>query len=116
MKTMWHKYLSSSVMLAVVLVLTFVTPFHHHGGHSVPESCDACVHHQPHAGHIGMDSSLSECLACQLLSAPYTSSQPRVLRVYLNEIQEFTGETESCPLPLLFSGISSRAPPCSFCL
>lgn len=62
----------STFLLAVYLSAVLASTFHRHPEHSEGPACEQCVHHLPHAGHIGTyEGSLSDCVLCQFLGIPY---------------------------------------------
>ena len=62
----------STFLLAVYLSAVLASTFHRHPEHSEGPACEQCVHHLPHAGHIGAyEGSLSDCVLCQFLGIPY---------------------------------------------
>ena len=62
----------STFLLAVYLSAVLASTFHRHPEHSQGPDCEQCVHHLPHAGHIGAyEGALSDCVICQFLGIPY---------------------------------------------
>lgn len=104
------------LLLSVVLPITLVLPFHHHEAEqSTADSCELCMNHQPHPGHLESASHLDDCLICHLLGVSY-----------LREESVGTPSKPSCSVRLVAGepgpvicvqgqSLSSRAPPFSFC-
>ncbi|MBR5257224.1 MAG: hypothetical protein IKV62_10685 [Bacteroidales bacterium] len=62
----------STFLLAVYLSAVLASTFHRHPEHTQGPECEQCVHHLPHAGHIGTyEGALSDCVLCQFLGIPY---------------------------------------------
>ena len=67
-------------LVSVVLLAVFLTAFgtslsHRHVQHQHGPECEQCVHHQPHAGHLGQyDGGLSDCVLCHFLGLPFIVS------------------------------------------
>ena len=73
MKETARRYYASLVLLAVFLPMLLLASFHVH-----PEAphegdyCEECVHHLPHAGHIGSQTFCAfDCALCQFLTLPF---------------------------------------------
>lgn len=109
--------ISTSFILSIVLSIVFVAPFHHHDEQLLHEiSCDECVHHQPHSGHLSEKLGTDECLICQLLAQVYVPTAGPVVNLLSSDCvtidNNFLGD-----VILRFTIQSSpRAPPVSFCL
>lgn len=73
MKETTRRYYSSLVLLAVFLPMLLLSSFHvHPQSHVEGDYCKECVHHLPHAGHMGSLSVCSfDCVLCQFLTLPF---------------------------------------------
>lgn len=73
MKETMKRYYSSWVLLAVFLPMLVLTSLHVHPEAHLEEGyCKECVHHLPHAGHFGSQTSCSfDCVLCQFLTLPF---------------------------------------------
>lgn len=74
------------MLLAVFLPMFVVSSLHVHPvAHSATDECEECVHHLPHAGHIGSVAigCFSDCVLCQFLSLPFLTASAVVLSVVL---------------------------------
>ena len=116
---MWissHKAFRSAALLAVILPLVFLAPYHHHA-HEAAETdpCEACLHHRPHAAHLSSDSSLPDCLICQFLSVQFTPGNQSVVRLFRQVVGNVFTEPVSASACLFTPSIPARAPPVSFC-
>ena len=104
------------LLLAVVLPMTLVLPFHHHEEEeSSRVSCDLCTHHQPHNGHLSAESGIDTCLICQFLGNGYlperSAEAPSVSACHTDIVEGDVATPPSAPLVFL----SPRAPPSSSC-
>ena len=69
-----NRRISSTFLLAIILPIIFLAPFHHHEEPLASDiSCDACAHHQPHPGHLSEQPGTHDCLICQLLNNAFVS-------------------------------------------
>lgn len=73
MKMTTRRHISAVVLLAVFLPMFLLSSFHvHPEAHWDGESCEECVHHLPHAGHISNLTVCSfDCVLCQFLTLPF---------------------------------------------
>ena len=72
---MTNRRIVSTFLLAIILPIIFLAPFHHHDEPLSPDiSCDACAHHEPHPGHLSENPGTHDCLICQLLGQQYVPS------------------------------------------
>jgi hypothetical protein len=73
MKETMKRHISSVVLLAVFLPMLILSSIHvHHSVHQQEKECEECVHHIPHSGHIGVQTTCSfDCVLCQFLSLPF---------------------------------------------
>lgn len=116
MRTGIKERLHAMALLAVLLPVLFAAPFHHHDPafHSDTE-CDACLHHQPHQGHLSGGDSIGDCLLCHFLCEPFVSAPetrlPSLPAVLKTEFAAGTG----CFVRFIYLLTSPRAPPVSFC-
>ncbi len=108
--------IQAMVLLSVLLPVLFAEPFHHHA--RVPATdpeCEACLHHQPHQGHLSSGESLSECLLCHFLCEQYISA-PETRLPDLPSVEKTEDATGTCrPVSFIHHLTSPRAPPVSFC-
>ena len=67
------RYYSSWVLLAVFLPMLALSSLHVHPEAHLEEGyCKECVHHLPHAGHFGSQTTCSfDCVLCQFLTLPF---------------------------------------------
>ena len=116
---MWissHKAFRSAALLAVILPLVFAAPYHHHDHEAAEtDNCDACLHHRPHAAHLSSDTSLQDCLICQILSVQFTPGKQSVVRLFRSVVNKVFIEPVSASACLFTPSIPARAPPVSFC-
>ena len=80
---MKRQHLSSVLLLAVFLPMLLLSSFHIHPEVYLEEDfCDECVHHEPHAGHFGIQTFCSfDCVLCQFLSLPFLMAPQVVFKV-----------------------------------
>lgn len=101
-----------AVLLAVYLSAVLAFSFHRHPEHRQGPDCEQCIHHLPHAGHIGTDEgALSDCVLCQFLGIPYTWTRSATL---LLPVGLCTGLISLLREPFLSfcpQHLRSRAPP-----
>ena len=73
MKMTTRQHISALVLLAVFLPMLLLSSFHvHPESHVEGDYCKECVHHLPHAGHMGSLSVCSfDCVLCQFLTLPF---------------------------------------------
>lgn len=71
------------LLLLVYVPMMIAVSLHHHGeaeGAVVAASCQDCVHHVHHDGHLySLQHSMHDCVLCQLQSMPYLSAAVLVL-------------------------------------
>ena len=107
--------ISTIVMLSVILPMVFLAPFHHHD--EIPRtelSCEDCMHHQPHPGHLGTNPGMDGCFLCQFLAQLFVPSTGRVLHLRASDVATVIRDS-SDDVTLCFTRHSApRAPPVSF--
>lgn len=116
MRSEWKYRVYGIVLLMVILPVIIAVPFHHHALPASAEiSCESCVHHLPHSGHLSGTVVISDCVACQLLGAAFLSVKTLL-------VTAFSVLMRSLPAPLRLQrhsavciSRSTRAPPFSFC-
>ena len=81
MKETMKRYYSSWVLLAVFLPMLVLSSLHVHPEAHLEEGyCKECVHHLPHAGHFGSQTTCSfDCVLCQFLTLPFLMATAVVL-------------------------------------
>lgn len=111
---MTRRHISAVVLLAVFLPMFMLSSFHvHPEAHSDGESCEECVHHLPHAGHISNLTVCSfDCVLCQFLTLPFLLAPVVVFKA-----KEFLHTAPLYPTKQsVVSGeggfVFGRAPPC----
>ena len=103
------------LLLLVYLPLLLAVSFHHHSeaeGASVVATCQDCIHHIHHDGHLTAQTSFShDCVLCQLQSLPYVT--PNIIRIAVFMAITHIVYTVSCPFVKTREGdiLSTRAPP-----
>lgn len=67
MKETTKRHISAIVLLAVFLPMLVLSSLHvHPETHLEDEHCEECMHHVPHAGHMGSQTTCSfDCVLCQ---------------------------------------------------
>lgn len=110
------RHISGAVLLAVILPLLFLAPFHHHEK-ALPSDihCDSCTQHQPHQGHLSGYSGTDDCLVCQLLSQQYSPSEGIALPFAAAACATSSGTSPEDIFSVVYNLSSSRAPPVPFC-
>ena len=74
------------LLLAAFLPMLLLSSLHTHSEEEYwhEEGCDACVHHQPCAGHLNDGTiSLHDCVLCQFLSLPYLTAAVLAAVLYI---------------------------------
>jgi hypothetical protein len=73
MKETTKRHISAIVLLAVFLPMLVLSSLHvHPETHLEDEHCEECMHHVPHAGHMGSQTTCSfDCVLCQFLTLPF---------------------------------------------
>ena len=104
------------LLLSVVLQMTLMLPFHHHGHPDQEEpSCELCEHHEHHPAHLSSSAQPDNCLICQFLGVSYlpeaSAEAPAATQGWLALHPVLSNEVPFAELTLL----STRAPPHSFC-
>ncbi len=63
------------LLLAVYLSMVVLSSLHvHPESLLIPDECEQCMHHLPHAGHLSASNGVSDdCLLCQFLSLTYVA-------------------------------------------
>ena len=116
---MWissHRSLRAAALLAVILPLVFAAPYHHHDHEAADtDACDACLHHRPHAGHLSSDTSIPDCLICQLLSVQFTPGRQSVVRFFRSVVREVLTVSVNLSVSVFSPAVPGRAPPVAFC-
>jgi hypothetical protein len=117
MKMMAKRHIASMVLLAVFLPMLLLSSFHIHPEiHLEEDECEACVHHQPHAGHFGNQTFCSfDCVLCQFLSLPFLMAPLVVFKA-----KRFIHIVPQCQLEQSVAvgvrdSVFGRAPPVLFC-
>lgn len=105
----------AALLLAILLPVLTVLPFHHHDIHEHSEiSCEQCTNHQPHRGHLTTSWNIDNCLICQFLGVTYVPSQrieaPDAPQHGTTLVNEQSAIWQSATIQLL----STRAPPTMF--
>jgi len=99
-------------LLAVFVPVMLMSLTHIHESTFHEEMCVDCVNHLPHAGHItGHQISLDECLLCQFISVPYTTSGVVALLVVALTFFTLLVGNDCVLLATFQSSRSVRAPP-----
>lgn len=105
----------SAVMLAILLPVFTVLPFHHHDTpEQLTSSCEQCSNHQPHHGHLTTEWNIDNCLVCQFLGVTYVPSQSQYappIQVKATAIECFSSPRWQNATVQLFN---TRAPPSLF--
>ena len=116
MRTGIKERLHAMALLAVLLPVLFAAPFHHHDPafHSDTE-CDACLHHQPHQGHLSGGDSIGDCLLCHFLCEPFVSAPETRLPGCISVLRKDFAAGAGCFVSFVHLLTSPRAPPVSFC-
>ena len=111
---MLQRRIYAVLLLLVVLPTVLFAPFHHHDEKLSFDDCEACLHHEPHQGHLSENHSTDECLVCQVLCQQYVPSGEVVIRLLSSESVTVSdaGANDICILS--YQPSSSRAPPVSF--
>lgn len=114
MKNELKRQLSAWLLLSVFIPMTVVTALHVHPSVCVDElmSCDACVHHLPHGGHLTADANhLHDCIICQVMTIGFLPAVSFTLSFFVSQICVPYENQNS--LVVLRSGntTGSRAPP-----
>ena len=113
MKETMKRYYSSLVLLAVFLPMLVLSSLHVHPEvHLDEDYCKECVHHLPHAGHFGSQTSCSfDCVLCQFLTLPFLMAPTLALKV--NRIIHIASqyETEQGVASGVRGVVFGRAPP-----
>lgn len=116
---MWissHKAFRSAALLAVILPLVFAAPYHHHEHEAAEtDNCDACLHHRPHAAHLSSDTSLQDCLICQILSVQFTPGKQGIVHLFRAVVGKVFTAPASASAYVFIPSSPGRAPPVSFC-
>lgn len=114
---MWGRMkrtLSVWVLLSVFVPMLLLSSLHVHSDidNPVEDSCEVCVNHIPHSGHLSLQPvHLANCVLCQFASLPYAVAALVVLVVAIPVcVISFFTQVAPCQ-----SGVSlcyqSRAPP-----
>lgn len=104
------------LLLSVVLPMTLVVPFHHHDAEeSALVSCENCVNHHPHPGHLTADSRLDNCLVCQFLGVTYLPEESADAPFGPDRHADYSAAPASSVHSVQLQNLSTRAPPYSFC-
>lgn len=96
-----------------MLLMTGATIVHHHAESApVENSCDLCIHHIHHGGHLTAQNAGShDCLICQLTTLPFLAATVlTVVRPFAVHAPVYSFRTPA--LATVEAGnISTRAPP-----
>ena len=104
------------LLLSVVLQMTLVLPFHHHGHPDLEElSCELCEHHEPHPAHLSSSAQPDNCLICQFLGVNYLPEAPAVAPAVTGKGLALHRVLSKEVLSVQLTLLSTRAPPRSFC-
>lgn len=104
------------LLLSVALPMTLVVPFHHHETEeSALVSCDRCVNHQPHPGHLAAASQMDNCLVCQFLGVTYLPEECADAPFGPDNNTEYVDAPSASVHSVQVQSLSTRAPPYSFC-
>ena len=111
-----RKQIQAVWLLSVILQVIFVAPFHHHD-HDAAEDlhCEACAHHQPHAGHLTAQGATDDCLVCQLLGQFYVPADAPAFRSQSVALRSIASPVLGKVVLHPFQPSAPRAPPVSFC-
>ncbi len=84
MKETKKRHFSSLTLLVVFLPMLVLSSLHIHSDvHPEESKCNECVHHLPHAGHIGSQTFCSfDCVLCQFLNLPFLTAATIVFSVF----------------------------------
>ena len=108
--------LISVFLLTVFLSALTVSSVHRHPVHQEGPLCEACVHHLPHAGHIGAhDGGLSDCVLCHFLGLPFILALTAVLLPLLRLLRRVSAPVRTAPVSACLQTLRSRAPPAFLC-
>lgn len=63
-------------LLTIFVPMLVLTALHRHEAVAAEHvSCEACVHHIPHGGHLtATDYSVHDCVVCQLAGLPFMAA------------------------------------------
>ena len=112
MKIGLKRQLYAWLLLAVFLPTMVAAALHIHPATAIVDNCSACVHHQPHAGHLlSASPGAHDCVLCQLLGSSFIVATTSLLAFLLpcaRQVLPFFAEQlpSSCAL-----AHGSRAPP-----
>ena len=84
MKIELKRQLYAWLLLAVFVPTMVAAALHFHPAAVLVDECSACVHHQPHAGHLLSGSaSAHDCVLCQLLGSSFIVATTSLLALLL---------------------------------
>lgn len=116
MRSEWKYRLYGIMLLMVILPVIIAVPFHHHALPASAEiSCESCVHHLPHSGHLSGTVVISDCVACQLLGAAFLSVKTLLVTAFSVLMRSLAAPLRLQRHSAVCISSSTRAPPFSFC-
>jgi len=108
-----RRHIISALLLAVIVPALLFSSLHKH--HTVPiltEECSECVHHLPHAGHIGSsEDGISDCYLCHFLCVPFVISLAAVILPHADIKLSFYDNSCEFYVKALLRHNNPRAPP-----
>ena len=114
MKNELKRQLSAWLLLSVFIPMTVVMALHVHPSACVDElmSCDACVHHLPHGGHLTANANhLHDCIICQVMTVGFLPAVSLTLSFFVSQICVPYENRSSLVVLRSGNATGSRAPP-----
>lgn len=106
----------ANILLSVVLPIVFLAPFHHHDHPLSQEiSCVDCTHHQPHPGHISLQTITDECLICHFLAQVYVPAFEPAASLLSSDCVTVVSHISGDLILRHTLQSSPRSPPATFC-
>lgn len=114
MKNELKRQLSAWLLLSVFIPMTIVMALHVHPSACVDElmSCDACVHHLPHGGHLtAYANHLHDCIICLVMTVGFLPAVSFTLSFFVSQICVPYENRSSLVVLRSGNATGSRAPP-----
>lgn len=114
MKNELKRQLSAWLLLSVFIPMTIVMALHVHPSACVDElmSCDACVHHLPHGGHLTANANhLHDCIICHVMAVGFLPAVSFTLSFFVSQICVPYENRSSLVVLRSGNATGSRAPP-----
>lgn len=104
---------AARLLLAVFLPMLLLSVTHRHESSPAGNaSCEDCVQHVPHAGHLMPHiNHVSDCVLCQFLQIGYLIATVAFLPVIRHIVQSFY-QPAVLQVSICIARLSPRAPPC----